>query len=88
VGSPEEAVATAERILRDLRRPIPLGDQAVVIGGSLGIALAAEPGTPFDELMIQADGAMYAAKAAGKGSYAVYDPRMPIRTWSELEAAG
>jgi diguanylate cyclase (GGDEF)-like protein/PAS domain S-box-containing protein len=88
VGSLEEATATAERILRELRRPIPLGDQAVVIGGSLGIAMAAEPGMPFDELMIQADGAMYAAKAAGKGSYAVYDPRMPIRTWSELEAAG
>jgi hypothetical protein len=31
---------------------------------------------------------MYAAKASGKGSHAVYDPRMPIRTWSELEAAG
>jgi hypothetical protein len=31
---------------------------------------------------------MYAAKAAGKGSFEVYDARMPIRTWSELEAAG
>jgi diguanylate cyclase (GGDEF)-like protein/PAS domain S-box-containing protein len=88
VGSLDEAVATAERILRDLRRPIPLGDQAVVIAGSLGIAVATEPGTAFDELMIQADAAMYAAKAAGKGSFEVYDARMPIRTWSELEAAG
>jgi diguanylate cyclase (GGDEF)-like protein/PAS domain S-box-containing protein len=88
VGSVDEATATAERILRELRRPIPLGDQAVVICGSIGIALADEPGVPFDELMIQADGAMYAAKAGGKGSYAVYDQRMPIRTWSELEAAG
>jgi diguanylate cyclase (GGDEF)-like protein/PAS domain S-box-containing protein len=88
VGSLDEAVATAERILRDLRRPIPLGDQAVVIAGSLGIAVATEPGTAFDELMIQPDAAMYAAKAAGKGSFEVYDARMPIRTWSELEAAG
>jgi diguanylate cyclase (GGDEF)-like protein/PAS domain S-box-containing protein len=88
VGSVEEAVATAGRILRDQRRPNPLGDQAVLIGGSLGIALADDPETPFDELMVQADGAMYAAKADGKGSFALYDPRMPIRTWSELEAAG
>ena len=31
---------------------------------------------------------MYAAKADGKGRRAVYDPRMPTRTWTELEAAG
>jgi hypothetical protein len=31
---------------------------------------------------------MYAAKASGNGRHAVYEPRMPIRTWSELEAAG
>ena len=88
VASPAEAIGTAERILRELRRPIPLGDQALVMGSSIGIALADEPGTTFDELMIRADGAMYAAKGGGKGRYAVFDPRMPIRTWSELEAAG
>jgi hypothetical protein len=31
---------------------------------------------------------MYAAKAEGKGTYAVYESRMPTRTWTELEAAG
>ena len=31
---------------------------------------------------------MYAAKALGKGTFAVFDPRMPVRTWTELEAAG
>jgi hypothetical protein len=31
---------------------------------------------------------MYAAKAAGKDTFAVYDSRMPVRTWTELEAAG
>ena len=31
---------------------------------------------------------MYAAKADGKGRHAVYDPWMPTRTWTELEAAG
>ncbi len=38
--------------------------------------------------MTQADGTMDAAKAGGNGRHAVYDPRMPTRTWSELEAAG
>jgi diguanylate cyclase (GGDEF)-like protein/PAS domain S-box-containing protein len=88
IGSLAEATGTAERILRELRRPIALGDQAVVVGGSLGVALATEPGVAFDELIVQADAAMYAAKALGKGTLAVYDARMPIRSWSELEAAG
>jgi hypothetical protein len=31
---------------------------------------------------------MHAAKASSKGRHAVYDLRMPTRTWTELEAAG
>jgi PAS domain S-box-containing protein len=47
-----------------------------------------ERGTTAEELLIQADAAMYAAKRAGKSTFAVFDPRMPVRTWTELEAAG
>ena len=36
--------------------------------------------------MTQADAAMYAAKAEGKDRHAVYEPQMPTRTWTELEA--
>jgi diguanylate cyclase (GGDEF)-like protein/PAS domain S-box-containing protein len=83
-----EAVALAERILSELRRPVQLGAWSISVGGSIGIALTAERGTAAEELLTQADAAMYAAKADGKGRHAVYDPRMPIRTWTELEAAG
>ena len=83
-----EAVGAAERILRELRRPILLGASSIVVGGSIGIALADGPGTTAEDLLTQADAAMYAAKAAGKGRHEVYDARMPTRTWTELEAAG
>ena len=83
-----EAIAAAERILRELRRPIQFGARSIVVGGSIGIALAAEHDAGAEELMTQADAAMYAAKAAGKDRHAVYDPRMPVRTVTELEAAG
>jgi diguanylate cyclase (GGDEF)-like protein/PAS domain S-box-containing protein len=83
-----EAIASAERILGELRRPIPLGAWSIAVGGSIGIALTSERGATAEELLTQADAAMYAAKASGKGRHAVYDPRMPTRTWSELEAAG
>lgn len=88
VGDIDEAVTVAERILTELRRPIQLGARSLVVGGSIGIALATDPSMTADDLISQADAAMYEAKAAGKGRQAVYDDRMPTRTWTELEAAG
>jgi diguanylate cyclase (GGDEF)-like protein/PAS domain S-box-containing protein len=88
VANTEEATLAAERILRELRRPIPLGGRSILIGGSIGIALAAQHGATVEDLVTQADAAMYAAKHEGKGTWAVYESRMPTRTWTELEAAG
>jgi diguanylate cyclase (GGDEF)-like protein/PAS domain S-box-containing protein len=88
VHNEAEAIALAERVMTELRRPIQLGARSIVVGGSIGIALTMAPEATAEDLITQADAAMYAAKADGKGTYAVYDPRMPVRTWSELEAAG
>jgi diguanylate cyclase (GGDEF)-like protein len=88
VGGEDEAVVSAERILGELRRPILLDGRSIVVGGSIGIALATDRDSTAEELITQADAAMYAAKASGKGRHAVYDLRMPTRTWTELEAAG
>ena len=74
----DEAVVAAERILRELRRPFQLGGRAVVVGGSIGIAVADERGMVAEELLIQADAAMYAAKRAGKCTFAVFEPRMNV----------
>jgi diguanylate cyclase (GGDEF)-like protein/PAS domain S-box-containing protein len=88
VRNEAEAIALAERVMTELRRPVQLGAHSIVVGGSIGIAMTAAPEATAEDLITQADAAMYAAKANGKGTYAVYDPRMPVRTWSELEAAG
>ena len=88
VSSADEAIASADRILRELRRPIQLGAHSIATGGSIGIALASESDATAEELLTQADAAMYAAKAAGKSCHAVYEDQMPTRTWTELEAAG
>jgi GGDEF domain-containing protein len=88
VRNDEEAIASAERILGELRRPILLGARSIVVGGSIGIALASGHDATAEELITQADAAMYAAKADGKGRHAIYEPQMPTRTWTELEAAG
>jgi diguanylate cyclase (GGDEF)-like protein/PAS domain S-box-containing protein len=80
-----EAVEAAERLLEELRAPIDLDGQSVVIGGSIGIAMAGGRDTVADDLLAHADAAMYAAKAAGKGRQAVFDPSMRVRAWSRLE---
>ena len=84
----DEVRALAERILSELRRPMQLGGRSIMVGGSIGIAVATEADLLAEDLLIHADAAMYAAKAAGKGTFAVYDPGMTVRTWTELEAAG
>ena len=85
VQSVEEATETAERLAANLREPIDVEGRSMVIGVSIGIALANGPETVADDLLAHADAAMYAAKAQGKARHAVFDPSMRVRARSRLE---
>ena len=61
----DEADATAVRILHALDRPFLLDDREVFVRASIGIAWATE-GQSVDDLVTDADVAMYAAKSAGR----------------------
>jgi diguanylate cyclase (GGDEF)-like protein len=63
----------AQRILGLLDRPFEIRGERVHVGASIGIALFPEHGGTFDELLKNADIAMYRAKVEG-GSYRFYDP--------------
>jgi diguanylate cyclase (GGDEF)-like protein len=76
-GSREQAMIVTLRILAALEIPFTLGNTKVSIGASVGIAIA-EPGESADELLRNADLAMYAAKASGGGCYSVYEPQMHL----------
>jgi diguanylate cyclase (GGDEF)-like protein len=67
-----DATTVAGRISDALSRPMVLSGRPVVPQASMGIALV-RSGTPPDELMRQADQAMYESKARGKGAYSVYE---------------
>ncbi|HTT28644.1 MAG TPA: EAL domain-containing protein [Solirubrobacteraceae bacterium] len=81
----QAAVETAERILDALSRPIELDDNHLIIRASLGISVV-EPGTATDadELIRNADAAMYIAKADGKGGYRLFEPAMHDRVVARL----
>jgi EAL domain-containing protein (putative c-di-GMP-specific phosphodiesterase class I) len=68
-----------------LATPLELGDRSVTVFATVGIATA-EPGdTTPDELVAQADMAMYAAKAAGRARYEFFAPRMRVESRRRLE---
>jgi diguanylate cyclase (GGDEF)-like protein len=65
------AVEIADRICEMLVRPFRLGDAAVTISTSIGIALAPSGTADPGDLVRRADGAMYRAKRAGKAGWAM-----------------
>jgi len=75
VADIEDAQLVASRITDALRLPLSLAGQDVRVGASIGIAPADE-GSTSDELLRNADLAMYMAKAQGKGSFQLFQPAM------------
>ncbi|QIN79146.1 PAS domain S-box protein [Rubrobacter marinus] len=78
VRGSDEATGAAGRIAEALRDPFTLGEHEVFVSASIGIALGGgdpRPGLP-DDLLRQADMAMYEAKKKGKANHEVFEPRM------------
>jgi diguanylate cyclase (GGDEF)-like protein len=82
------ARAMAERLVRDLRLPYLLGAHTVSVTASIGIASCRDANRSAQEVVRNADVAMYMAKANGKAGFAVFDPGMhaAIRARHELGA--
>ena len=79
------ALQAVERVIAGLHEPLLIEGKAVYVQASVGIAFAGDgPATP-EELMRNADVAMYAAKKEGKGRYAVYEARMHAAALLRLE---
>jgi len=74
------AVATlASHIVEKLAAPYDIGGHQLVIGVSVGISLAPEDGKNPDELLKNADLALYRAKADGRGTYRFFEAGMDAR---------
>lgn len=65
----------AARVLEQLSAPVTIAERRFVPTGSVGAARGADAGAP-DQLLLHADLAMYAAKAAGKATVAAFTPAM------------
>ncbi|WP_221803317.1 EAL domain-containing protein [Paenibacillus typhae] len=72
-----KAVLTlADDIMRAFRRSILIGESNLYVSVSIGISFYPEDGETTEEILKNADVAMYRAKEEGKGTYVIYDKSM------------
>ena len=89
----EHIEQTAQSIIDALRAPFQLGVEQVTISGSVGITLYPGDGKLPEDLMRNADHAMYRAKAAGRNQLTFFEPAMQraamhrLKLTSELRTA-
>ena len=76
LGQYGDAAALAQRLIGIVGEPYELDGQQIVVGASIGIALAPQDGNQADELIQRADLALYAAKAAGRGTHRCFERTM------------
>ena len=79
-----DAVRTAERIQEEIARPFALGHHEIFTSASVGITLSSHGYGEPDDMLRDADTAMYRAKSHGKGRYEVFDKVMHARAVTAL----
>jgi diguanylate cyclase (GGDEF)-like protein len=79
VVRPELTSTLANRIVELISEPYDLDGNHVVVGTSIGVALAPTDGTDPDQLLKNADMALYLAKADGRGTHRFFEPEMDAR---------
>lgn len=80
----EHAAVIANKLIDTLREPFQLDKQDIFIGVSIGIAMFPEAGDTIEQLIRNADLAMYQVKSRGKDSYCFFDSSMRVDTGERL----
>ena len=76
LGAPGDATRVANKLLAVVSAPLTLSGRQVSITPSIGISLFPRDGADVDELIRNADSAMYRAKESGRASFQFYAPSL------------
>ncbi len=79
MNEPTDAVALAKRIRESITKPYHLDGHQIVTDISIGISLAPIDGNEPDQLIKNADLALYGAKGDGRGTYRFFETEMDAR---------
>lgn len=85
VQSEVDVIRVAGRIQREISVPLPLGSYETCTTASIGIALYRKDYKSAEEMLRDADTAMYHAKSLGKNQYAIFDRYMHARAMSVMQ---
>jgi diguanylate cyclase (GGDEF)-like protein/PAS domain S-box-containing protein len=85
--TPETAVLTkaVERLLGELRRPFFIDGQEISVTASIGITLSGHDYLRAEDMIRDADTALYRAKAAGRDCYEIFDHEMHVEVRAQLK---
>ena len=76
LADPELAIGIAQRMTAALARPFALGTSEQFVSASVGIAVAGDLARTAEDLVGEADAAMYRAKENGRGGFELFDAVM------------
>ncbi|HVE46203.1 MAG TPA: EAL domain-containing protein [Acidimicrobiales bacterium] len=81
----DQAINLAERIITTLHQPLAVEGVEVFVSASVGIAMVEQDQTTPEELLRNADLAMYLAKSQGKGLWRLFEPSMHAAVRKRLD---
>ncbi len=84
INTAQDATQVATRCLASMRLPFSLGGQTLHMSASIGIAMHPQHGLSADDLLKNADIAMYHQKSNGKDGYALFDDHLQSHTTQNM----
>ena len=84
IGGPENAEIVAEKILRQLNRPVHMGEAEIRTTPSIGISIYPQDGRDARDLIKHADTALYKAKKEGRSTYRFFTEAMHQETLERI----
>ena len=85
IRNPSDAIRVAQRIQEKWDAPFVINGEEVVVTISIGIALSDVAYSSADDLLRDAEIAMYRAKQSGKGSFEIFDPNKHASAFQRLK---
>ncbi|MEM9135875.1 MAG: diguanylate cyclase [Cyanobacteria bacterium P01_F01_bin.42] len=88
INAREDVAEIADRILDALRLPFVFDETSIQTSATIGVAVCAHPYEQPEDLLRNADMALYQAKTSGKGKYVIYqvNPQVSAETEREVES--
>ncbi|WP_137805956.1 phosphodiesterase DibA [Pseudomonas sp. G(2018)] len=82
-----QAAALAQRIIDGLKEPFPIDGHPLFINASIGISLFPSDALSAEQLLRNADSALFKAKSAGRNGYALYTEELTVHARQRVETA-